>query len=214
MQVQTDIENDDEFLGTSGGGSGSGEPLAVSLEGQDESAFLSGSTTGEPAARAPAPQTLEPAGMEMGEPEPEPGAIGAADIASLLSGLDSQSPAPPPQTPQVAQRPLPPPPPGGLTDILPQDFPVVLDTLGQAFPSLNPLGVVLDFTDRMNYAVAVIDNHDIKSEVRAQMVEQFMSDGKLVPEALPRQWYESVGILLQPRPQSGMALPPMPGGRV
>ena len=86
----------------------------------------------------------------------------------------------------------------GIEEIHPADLPAVADVLGKSFMSMSSTGIVLDPMERVMYATSVMENSAMRPDVMAQIVDQAMRDGKIMPEALPKSWYEARGLLLLP----------------
>lgn len=87
--------------------------------------------------------------------------------------------------------------PKGATYIDRQDMPNVLNAMIGAFPSMNEMGMVLDPIERTSYAISVMSNTSLRSDLKAQIIETAMQNGKIVPEALGKDWYEARGIALR-----------------
>lgn len=94
--------------------------------------------------------------------------------------------------------------PDGVTQIPDQLKPAAIQMLAQGFPSLNELGIARDMNDRMVYARSVLANEELRSDIRAKLIDDALKTGRILPEALSRTWYASQGLQLP--------LPPEPGG--
>lgn len=88
--------------------------------------------------------------------------------------------------------------PPGLEDINPADMELATKLLADNFLSMSETGILLDPQDRVVYATSVMENTSVRSDVRAQLVDQAMRDGKILPQALPKSWYEARGLILLP----------------
>jgi len=88
--------------------------------------------------------------------------------------------------------------PEGVTEIHPADMEAVTDVLSKSFFSMSSTGILLDPAERVMYATSVMENSSMRADVRAQLIDQAMRDGKILPEALPKSWYEARGLLLLP----------------
>jgi hypothetical protein len=94
--------------------------------------------------------------------------------------------------------------PEGMTPIHPDDFPITTQMLAQSFLSMNETGMILSTSDRVAYAMAVMNNRSLRSDVKAQHIDQVMRDGKIVPQALSPDWYEARNFSLRPfNPEAG-----------
>lgn len=86
----------------------------------------------------------------------------------------------------------------GLYPIREELMPMAVDVLSASFTSLNESGVVLSHQDRLAYASAVMKENDaLPSGRKAQFLNSFMKNGKIVPELLPPDWYLSRGAMLK-----------------
>lgn len=88
--------------------------------------------------------------------------------------------------------------PEGLEELHPADMEAVAQTLGASFPSMSDTGILLDPMERVMYATSVMENTTVRADIRAQLIDQAMRDGKILPQALPKSWYEARGLLLLP----------------
>lgn len=98
--------------------------------------------------------------------------------------------------------------PEGLTQIAQPDYPLAVQALAGSFRSMNQLGMILDPMERSAYAVSVMSNDQLRSDVKAQLIDQVMRDGKIVPEALSKDWYEARNLVLRPPVQPGTPVDP------
>lgn len=98
--------------------------------------------------------------------------------------------------------------PEGLTQIQQNDYPLAVQALAGSFRSMNQMGMILDPMERSAYAVSVMSNDSLRSDVKAQLIDQAMRDGKIVPEALSKDWYEARNIILRPPIQPGTPVDP------
>ena len=94
----------------------------------------------------------------------------------------------------------------GLTDIIPDDMPIVLNVLSQSFPSLTPTAMLMDPADRAFYAMSVMQNQELRSDLKAPLIDSVMRNGKFTPNALSKDWYAIRGVELR---QSQMMPPGM-----
>lgn len=88
--------------------------------------------------------------------------------------------------------------PAGLEEIHPADMEGVTQALSTSFMSMSSTGIILDPMERVMYATSVMENTAVRADVRAQLIDQAMRDGKVLPQALPKSWYEARGMLLLP----------------
>lgn len=88
--------------------------------------------------------------------------------------------------------------PPGATPIHPADMPLAVQALAMGYGSMNEVGMLLDPADRVAYSLSVMNNRALRSDLKAQLIDQVMRDGKIVPEALGREWYEARNINLKP----------------
>lgn len=96
------------------------------------------------------------------------------------------------QVPNTLRDKLPP----GATQIDPRQMPEIVSALAQSFPSMGPTGILLDPNDRTAYALSVLGNPDLKSDLKARLIDEAMKTGKLVPEALSKDWFDARGITI------------------
>lgn len=88
--------------------------------------------------------------------------------------------------------------PAGLEEFHPADMEAVTQTLSASFMSMSSTGILLDPMERVMYATSVMENTTVRADIRAQLIDQAMRDGKVLPQALPKSWYEARGLLLLP----------------
>lgn len=86
----------------------------------------------------------------------------------------------------------------GLNDFNPVDMPQVVGILGEEFASMSPTGVIFDPMERVAFVTSVMANDSLRSDIKAQLVDQMMRDGKAIPQALPKAWFEARGLTLLP----------------
>lgn len=86
----------------------------------------------------------------------------------------------------------------GMRPLNPIDLPQVGEILSLEYLSMTETGIVIDPQERISYVTAVMANDALRSDVKAQLVDQAMRDGKIMPEALPAAFFESRGLLLLP----------------
>ena len=102
---------------------------------------------------------------------------------------------PTPFSPEMNTLPVTLPP--GTTPIHPGDYPTAVQLLANSFPSMSQTGIVLDPSERSAYAISVMSNQNLRSDLKAQLIDQVMRDGKIVPEALGKDWYEARNLNLR-----------------
>ena len=88
--------------------------------------------------------------------------------------------------------------PEGIEPIHPADMESVTDVLSKSFMAMSSTGILLDPMERVMYATSVMENTAMRADIRAQLIDQAMRDGKILPEALPKSWFEARGLLLLP----------------
>lgn len=88
--------------------------------------------------------------------------------------------------------------PEGTTAIHPDDMMPAVQALANNFTSMNEVGILLDPQDRVMYGISVMSNDKLRSDIKAQLIDQAMRDGKIVPQALSRDWYEARNLILKP----------------
>jgi len=136
-----------------------------------------------------APLGMDPAGLAsavLGQSIPEPQQAPQLDRKTII---DSYSPV----NNTLAQK-----LPVGMEAIHPADMEAVTDVLSKSFFSMSTTGILLDPNERVMYVTSIMENTAIRADVRAQLIDQAMRDGKIVPEALPKAWFEARGLLLLP----------------
>jgi|19_taG_2_1085344.scaffolds.fasta_scaffold00074_46 hypothetical protein len=136
-----------------------------------------------------APSGLDPAGLAsavLGQSIPQPQEAPQLDRKTIIDSYG-------PQNNTIAQK-----LPVGMDPIHPADMEAVTDVLSKSFFSMSTTGILLDPTERVMYVTSIMENTAIRADVRAQLIDQAMRDGKIVPEALPKAWFEARGLLLLP----------------
>lgn len=86
--------------------------------------------------------------------------------------------------------------PEGATIVPPEMTESAVSLMAQAFPSMNQVGMLLDINDRLAYAMSVMGNKQLRGDIKAQIADQVMRDGKITMEALPHDWYEARNMIL------------------
>lgn len=149
--------------------------------------------------------TVMPVEHVFGPQQPKAAPPQAVDVEapnSLMAGLPGmQAPTPPsPLQSSLSDRynTVPQRMAEGLNKISELDWPHVGQLLANEYMSMSETGIVLDPMDRVNYARSVMANDSLRSDIKAQLVDQAMRDGKIMPEALPKVWYEARGLKLLP----------------
>lgn len=83
--------------------------------------------------------------------------------------------------------------------MVPEEISAIIPVLQAEFPSMNELGILTDRAERLAFAMPIMENIDLPSTTQAQMVDELMRTGKIIPDALPQEWFEARGIPLQRR---------------
>jgi hypothetical protein len=151
----------------------------------------------------PQAQPMQP---QMELPPLAPQGLNPGDLASAVLGNAVQQPQAAPEVDRktiidsygsrgntLAQK-----LPAGVEAIHPADLEGVTQALSSSFMSMSSTGIILDPMERAMYATSVMENTGMRADVRAQLIDQAMRDGKILPEALPRSWYEARGLSLLP----------------
>jgi len=163
------------------------QPLVFESE-QDPQQQLAGAQPVEPVEAPPAPfqgQSNSLAELVLGStvPEPQPQGVTRGDLLESYAPVNN--------TLQQKQ-------PGTLQPLNPVDTEPAVVLLSESYPSMSPTGILLDGADRLSYSTSVMENTKVRADIRAQLVDQVMRDGKVIPEALPSEWYEARGLRLLP----------------
>lgn len=136
--------------------------------------------------------------VESGQPKSMVEALQAVSNASMVGQMSTneQRPAEPDVYSPEANT-LPPKLPPGTTSIHPDDYPFAVQALAASFGSMNQVGMLIDPADRTGYAISVMNNRELRADIKAQLIDQAMRDGRIVPEALGKDWYAARNLNLR-----------------
>lgn len=116
------------------------------------------------------------------------------DLGPLLASAASleQPPSIVPQ--QETTNTIPAKVPPGFTEIPEPMKEGALYLMSSAFPSMATSGMIINPQERISYAVSVMSNTKLRSDIRAQIIDETMRTGTAIPEALPEVWYRAQGM--------------------
>jgi len=200
MEPIDEMESEEGFLGEEA--AQQGPNMEVVNTPEDEEAFLGDSqNTIGMGEEDPAMTAVTGGGQMDVSMNPDNPVEDLASIIYNQQGMPSGDHTASPMMPNQPQQPQQPPPvvtPPGFTHLEPVDVRNASQIASQEYMSITPTGILTDVQDRLSYVMAVMENYGIPSDKKAQLVDQAMRDGKILLQALPKQWYEARG--LQPLP--------------
>lgn len=94
----------------------------------------------------------------------------------------------------------------GMTEINPMEMQMVMPVLSQSFPSMTPTAMLMDPNDRIFYVMSIMQNPELRSDLKAPLIDSVMRTGKFTPNALGKDWYALRGIELGKNTMPGMGM--------